>query len=149
MGPRLSELQKSDNETRKIRAEGLKGGYDKLDGVLHHQRLPFIPEAIRTELISQHHNDPLVGHFGIDKTRELVARKYYWPSLRKNVKSYVRGCDVCPALKAVRYKPYSDLQFLPIPTHRWKDLSMDFVTGLPLSSDWKGDSYDSILVIVD
>ena len=25
---------------------------------------------------------------------------------------------------------------------------MDFVTGLPLSADWKGDSYDSILVIV-
>ena len=26
---------------------------------------------------------------------------------------------------------------------------MDFVTGLPLSSDWKGDNYNSILVIVD
>ena len=26
---------------------------------------------------------------------------------------------------------------------------MDFVTGLPLSADWKGDNYDSILVIVD
>ena len=26
---------------------------------------------------------------------------------------------------------------------------MDFVIGLRLSSDWKGDSYDSILVIVD
>ena len=26
---------------------------------------------------------------------------------------------------------------------------MDFVTGLPLSADWKGKSYDSILVIVD
>ena len=26
---------------------------------------------------------------------------------------------------------------------------MDFVTGLPVSTDWKGDSYDSILVIVD
>ena len=26
---------------------------------------------------------------------------------------------------------------------------MDFVTGLPISSDWKGDSYDPILVIVD
>ena len=26
---------------------------------------------------------------------------------------------------------------------------MDFMTGLPLSADWKGDSYDSILVIVD
>ena len=26
---------------------------------------------------------------------------------------------------------------------------MDFVTSLPLSADWKGDSYDSILVIVN
>ena len=26
---------------------------------------------------------------------------------------------------------------------------MNFVTGLPISTDWKGDSYDSILVIVD
>ena len=26
---------------------------------------------------------------------------------------------------------------------------MDFVTGLPISTDWKGDNYDSILVIVD
>ncbi len=26
---------------------------------------------------------------------------------------------------------------------------MDFVTGLPISADWKGDNYDSILVIVD
>ena len=25
---------------------------------------------------------------------------------------------------------------------------MNFVTGLPISADWKGDSYDSILVIV-
>ena len=26
---------------------------------------------------------------------------------------------------------------------------MDFMTGLPISTDWKGDSYDSILVVVD
>ncbi len=26
---------------------------------------------------------------------------------------------------------------------------MDFVTDLPILADWKGDSYDSILVIVD
>ena len=100
-------------------------------------------------MISRHHDDPLAGHFGIDKTRELVSRKYYWPSLRKDVENYVRGCDVCLASKAIRHKPYGDLQSLPLPTHRWKDLSMDVVTGLPLSADWKGDNYDSILVIVD
>ena len=36
-----------------------------------------------------------------------------------------------------------------MPTHHWKDLSMDFVTGLPILTDWKGDNYDLILVVVD
>ena len=117
--------------------------------MLHHQGLPYIPEIIRTELINRHHNNPLAGHFGIEKTRELIAQKYYWPTLRRDVEDYVKGCDVCLASKAVRHKPYGDLQSLPIPTHRWKDLSMDFVTGLPILTDWKGDSYDLILVIVN
>ena len=132
---RLPELQESDDEARKIRAKGLKDDYEEVDGVLHYQGLPFVPKAIQTELISQHHDDPLAGHFGVNKTRELVGQKYYWPSLRKDVESYVKGCDVCLASKAVRHKPYGDLQSLPVPTHRWKDLSMDFVTGLPLSAD--------------
>ena len=100
-------------------------------------------------MISCHHNNPLAGDFGIDKTKELVGRKYYWPSLKKDVENYVRGCDICLTSKAVRHKPYGDLQSLSVPTHQWKDLSIDFVTGLLLSADWKGDSYDSILVIVD
>ena len=108
-----------------------------------------MPEIICSKVISRHHDDLLAGHFGIDKTRELVGRKYYWPSLRKDVEDYVRGCDVCLASKAVCHKPYGDLQSLSIPTHRCKDLSIDFVTGLPLSADEKGNSYDSILVIVD
>ena len=110
-------------------------GYEKVDRVLHQQGLPFVPEAIRIELISRYHDDPLAGHFGIEKTRELLAWKYYWPTLRHDVEAYVKGCDVCLASKAVRHKPYGDLQSLPVPTHRWKDLSMDFVTGLPISTD--------------
>ena len=74
---RLSELQKLDNEARKIRAEGLKNDYEEVDGVLHYQGLPFVLEAIRIELISQHYNDLLARHFGINKTRELLGRKYY------------------------------------------------------------------------
>ena len=101
------------------------------------------------ELISRHHNDPLAGHFGIKKTLELLAQKYFWLSLRHNVEAYVKGCNVCLALKAVRNKPYGDFQSLLVPTHWWKDLLMDFVTGLPISTNWKRDSYDSILVIVD
>ena len=69
--------------------------------------------------------------------------------LRRDVEDYARGCDVCLALKAVRHEPYGDLQSLPIPTHHWKDLLIDFVPDLPILTDWKRDSYDSIFVIVD
>ena len=101
------------------------------------------------ELISRHHDDLLAGHFGIEKTCKLLAKKYYWPTLRHNVKAYVKGCDVCLTSKAVQYKPYGDLQSLPVPTHQWKNLSMDFVTDLSIWTNWKGDKYNSILVIVD
>ena len=50
---------------------------------------------------------------------------------------------------AVWYKPYENLQTLPVSTQRWKDLSMDFKMELLILTDWKGESYDSILVIVD
>ena len=146
---RLLELQESDDKAQKIRPEGLKNSYEEVDGILHHQGLLFVLEATRTELVSRHHDDPLAGHFGIDKTKDVVSRKYYWSSLREDIEAYVKGCEICLGSKAVRYKPYGDLQSLPVPTHWWKDLSIDFVTGLPISTNWKGESYDSILVIVD
>ena len=113
---RLAELQESDEESQRIRAEGLNR-YEELDGVLYHKGLPFVPEAIWTEIISRHHDDPLAGHFGINKTKDLVIRKYYWPSLQRDIEAYVKGCSVCLDSKAVRHKPYSDLHLLPVSTH--------------------------------
>ena len=34
-------------------------------------------EIIQTELISRHHNNPLAGHFGIEKSQKLVTQKYH------------------------------------------------------------------------
>ena len=145
---RLQELQETDSEAQELRQQKANG-YEKIDDIPHHQGLPFVPKAIQTELVSRHHDNLLVGHFGIEKTCKLLAQKYYCPTLRHNIEAYVKGCDVCLASKAVCHKPYGNLQLLSVPTHQWKDLLMDFVTGLPVSIDWKGDSYDSILVIVD
>ena len=132
-----------------MRAEGLQKSLKGIEGVLHHQGLLFILETIQTKLISRHHDDLLAGHFGIQKTRELIAWKYYWPTVQHDVEIYVKDCDVCLASKAVKHKPYGNFQLLPIPTHWWKDLSIDFVTGLPVLTNWKGNSYDLILVIVN
>ena len=77
----------------------------------------FILKAIQTELISRHYNNPLVSHFDIKKTCELLAQKYYWPIFRRNVEAYINAYDVCLALKTVRHKPYNNLQLLLIPIH--------------------------------
>ncbi len=133
----------------KFKSKGLPEGWEDIEQVLHYQDLPFVLKVIHSELISKHHNDSLAGHFSIETTCELIARKFYWLTLRQDVKTYIKGYNVCLASKAVHYKPYGDLQLLPVPTQRWKNLSMDFVTSFPISANWKDDSYDSILVIVD
>ena len=100
-------------------------------------------------MISKHHNNRLAGHFGIEKTRNLIAKKYYWLTLQRDVKGFVKGCEVYLASKTVCHKLYGDLQLLPVLTHWWKDLSIDFVRGFLISADWKGNRYNSILVIID
>lgn len=101
------------------------------------------------ELISWYYEDSLAGHFGFNKIWELIAWKYYWLSFWKDVKAYVKGCNICLASKTIRHKLYSDLQSLLILTHQWKDLSIDFVAVLPILIKCKGENYDSIPVIVN
>ena len=88
---RLYELQAEDKQAWKLRANQQPNqlldqqGWQNINGVLHHQGFPYIPEIIWTEFISRHHDNPQAGHFRIEKTRELVAWKYYWPTLRYDV----------------------------------------------------------------
>ena len=140
---RLPNLQGDDDQGRKLQAADLLEGWEDIEGVLQYRGFPYIPKIIWLELISWYHDNLLAGYFGIDKTQELIARKYYWPTLHWDIEAYVKGYDVCLASKAVWHKLYRNLQTLLVPTHRWKDLSMDFVTGLLISIDWKSENYDS------
>ena len=126
---RQQELQAEDKQVRKTKAKHSEG-WDKIDGVLHHQGLFYVSEIIRTKLISRHDNNLLAGHYEIKKTQKLVARKYYWPTFCRDIEDYIRGCDICLASKTIRHKPKRDLQFLPEPTHCWKNLLIYFVMGL-------------------
>lgn len=117
--------------------------------MLFFQGLLYLSKIIRTQIINKHHNDLLTDVFKIEKTQELITQKYYWLTLQANIEAYVKRCNVCVTFKAIRNKLYGDLQSLPVLTHCWKDLSMDFVTDLSVSTNWKSKTYNSILVIVD
>ena len=119
-------------------------------GLLLHDLAVYVPPstAVRGELMKIHHDDPYAGHFGIEKTTDLLRRKYYWQGLPKDVKDYVETCDVCQHMKVPRHKPYGELASLPIPRRAWDSIAMDFIVGLPPSSR-RGRAYDAILVIID
>jgi hypothetical protein len=65
--------------------------------------------------------------------------------MKREIARYVAECDVCQRVKAEQLKPASPLQPLSIPSWKWEEIGMDFITGLPRSSQ----GYDSIWVIVD
>ena len=98
---RLPDLQSDNNQARKLQAADFLEGWEDIEGVLQYEGLFYIPKIIWLELISQYYNDPLASHFEIDKTRELISRKYYWFMLRRDVEAYMKGCDVCLGCKAV------------------------------------------------
>ena len=90
------------------------------------------------------HDHPLASHFSQNCTLELVCREYTWPGVCTFVKDYVSSCTSCGRAKAPRYRPYSLLKQLPIPTCPWHSISMDFIEQLPSS-----DGFTSILIVVD
>ena len=109
MNLRLQELQVKEKHTCKLKAEQLvKGEWQDINGILHHQSLFYIPKMIWTEFISKDFDNILPGHFSIKKIHELIAQKYYWPSLCHNVQDYMKECNVYLVLKTVRHKFYGN-----------------------------------------
>ena len=97
-----------------------------------------------TCVLHYNHDYILAGHFGQNKTLELVRRGYSWPSLCADVQQFCKSCVTCMRSKPQRHKPYGFLKQLPIPERPWNSISMDFIEKLPSSS-----RFDTILVIVD
>jgi hypothetical protein len=81
---------------------------------------------------------------GVKKTLARLQESFYWPNMLKVVTEFVRECISCQQTKYVTQRPGGLLQPLPLPNRIWEDLSMDFVSGLPMS---EGQSV--IFVVVD
>ncbi|KAH7623119.1 putative Transposon Tf2-6 polyprotein [Nannochloris sp. 'desiccata'] len=105
----------------------------------------YVPEGpLRKELVEEHHDSLLAGHFGVAKTAALLLRCYYWPQLQRDVRRGVQSCERCGASKSSNQKKAGLLQPLPTPTRRFEVITMDFVTSLP-----DVDNFNAIMIMVD
>ena len=59
-----------------------------------------VPEAVRNDVLAEHHDIRMAGHFGIQRTLErLRASPYYWPQMKDSVEVWIKTCDVCQRTK--------------------------------------------------
>lgn len=115
------------------------------DSFLFHQHQLYVPEgACRTKILQLCHDSPMAGHYGVAKTIELLKRQFWWPKLYPSIRAFIASCPTCSRAKSNRHKPYGLLMPLPVPDRPWGSVSLDFITDLPMDSN-----YDAILVIVD
>ena len=100
--------------------------------------------TLRTLLLELNHDSPLAGHFGRDRTLDLLRRRWYWPGMAAQVDKFVKSCNVCQ-----RTKPSKPLLAVPqpiIPQRPWSIITLDFVGSFQPASE---TAHTECLVMVD
>ncbi|WVZ75273.1 LOW QUALITY PROTEIN: hypothetical protein U9M48_023345 [Paspalum notatum var. saurae] len=143
--------QASDEETQKIINHIKKNGTTAFkiseDGLVRYKDRLVVPKEgkARETIIEEAHESAYSIHPGANKMYQDLSQKFWWRGMKTDVANHVAQCDVCQQVKADHQKPAGLLQPPPIPTWKWDEVGMDFVTGLPKTK--KGN--DAIWVIVD
>ncbi|GJS14937.1 putative reverse transcriptase domain-containing protein [Tanacetum coccineum] len=73
-----------------------------------------------------------------------MKKLYWWPNMKADIAIYVSKCLTCVKVKAEHQRPSGLLVQPEIPQWKWDNITMDFITKLPKSSQ----GYDTIWEIV-
>jgi hypothetical protein len=106
--------------------------------------VPKNPE-LRKKILDEAHLSRFSMHPSSNKMYHDLRPLYWWTRMKREIAKYISECDTCQRVKASHLKVAGTLQPLPIPSWKWEDICMDFIVGLPNTSQ----HHDSIWVIVD
>ncbi|GKC84327.1 putative reverse transcriptase domain-containing protein [Tanacetum coccineum] len=117
------------------------------DGTLCLNSRSWLPcyDDLRTVIMHESHKSRYSIDPGSDKMYQDMKKLYWWPNMKADIATYVSKCLTCARVKAEHQRPSGLLVQPEIPQWKWDNITMDFVTKLPKSSQ----GYDTIWVIVD
>jgi hypothetical protein len=121
-------------------------GFSLVDGLIRFKSRIWVGH---NRLAQQHilqalHSCGIGGRSGIQSTYQCVKSMFVWPKMKQPVTAYVQSCEVCQQAKSEHVKLPGLLQPLPVPNQAWVVVSLDFIEGLPRSSN-----HNVILVVID
>ena len=82
-------------------------------------------------MTSQHNLD----HLGIKASTARIAAEYYWPTLKNDVKLYVKTCNPC--MKVKQSRKLVNTGSFKVPDKRFSHIMVDIVGPLPESDGYK------------
>nr|GEY62883.1 putative reverse transcriptase domain-containing protein [Tanacetum cinerariifolium] len=100
---------------------------------------------LRSVIMHESHKSRYSIHPGCKKMYQDVKKLYWWPNMKADIATYVSKCLTCVRVKAEHQRPSGLLVQPAIPEWKWDNITMDFITKLPKSSQ----GFDTIWVIVD
>nr|GEZ87300.1 putative reverse transcriptase domain-containing protein [Tanacetum cinerariifolium] len=135
-------LVENSRDPEKVRTEKLE---PRADGTLCLNGRSWLPcySDLRTMIMHEFHKSKYSIHPGSDKMYHDMKKLYWWPNTKADIATYVSKCLTCARVKAEHQKPLGLLVQPKIPKWKWDNITMDFVTKLPKSSQ----GYDAIWVI--
>ncbi|GJW50962.1 putative reverse transcriptase domain-containing protein [Tanacetum coccineum] len=139
-----TEARKPENIKKAIRTEKLE---PRTDGTLCLNGRSWLPcyGDLRTMIMHKSYKSKYSIHPGSDKMYQDMKKLYWWPNMKADIATYVSKCLTCAKVKAEHQRPSGLLVQPKIPEWKWDNITMDFVTKLPKTSQ----GYDTIWVIID
>jgi hypothetical protein len=117
-------------KTKQVELRGQIGHTDiyEKDSIyfIHNRLRP--PVVLNMEIIEKEHS---TGHWGRDKTIDLINRNFIIQEVDKLVTNLISKCDTCQRHKTTKHKRYGLLNLLQLPNRPWKSISIDFIIKLP------------------
>ncbi|GKB72579.1 putative reverse transcriptase domain-containing protein, partial [Tanacetum coccineum] len=137
-------LIENSKDPEKLRTEKLE---PRLDGTLCLNGRSWLPcyGDLSTVIMHESHKSKYFIYLGSDKMYQDMNMLYWRPNMKADIATYVSKCLTCAKVKAEHQRPSVLLVQPDIPQWKWDNITMDFVTKLPKSSQ----GYDTIWVIVD
>ncbi|KAA3479573.1 Transposon Ty3-I Gag-Pol polyprotein [Gossypium australe] len=88
---------------------------------------------LRQSILRKAHSSHYVMHLGCNKMYQDLRHLYWWPGLKREVTNFVSKCLTCQHVKAEPQFPSWLLQPIKIPQWKWERVTINFISGLPLT----------------
>jgi transposase InsO family protein len=120
----------------KVQFEGSEVLVDISSGVMR----PLVPEQYRRRIFSAIHG---LAHPGIRASQRMIACRYLWPNLAKDIAQWCRECQDCQRAKVT--KQPAAVQPIAVPTVHFSHIHVDLLGPLPVSAD----GFSHIFTVID